>query len=244
MIDLDERDLRRLLGAVDERAEGQSPDRPLAGVADLLDLLASLVPCEVVSWSRLDLTGRRVIANLTHPAAADTDPELDEVFWPNYHEHPLCHGRGKALPVVSIGDLLAPRTWHGTGLYAEYFRPVGLDHEITVKLSHPAGQTHVLLFDRGPGTDFDERDHLLLRLLRPHLDAAIRRLTGPAVPQLTARERAVLDLVGQGLTNRAIARRLNVSAHTVRKHLENAFNRLGVHSRTAAVTAYSATLTR
>jgi DNA-binding CsgD family transcriptional regulator len=237
-VDLDETALRRLLGAADECARG----RGLSGVPDLLELLAAQVRCEVVSWSRLDLTGQCVLAGLTYPTdAGDADPALDEAFWPHYHEHPLCHGPGDELKVVSIGDLLTPREWHRTGLYQEYFRPSGLEHEISVKLSHPAGQTHVLLFDRDRGPDFDERDHLVLRLLRPHLDAAVRRLAGPPAPRLTAREREVLALVGAGLTNRAIARRLHVSPHTVRKHLENTFARLGVHSRTAAVTAATGT---
>jgi len=54
---------------------------------------------------------------------------------------------------------------------------------------------------------------------------------------LTAREREVLALVREGLTNREVARHLGVSAHTVRKHLENVFARLGVHSRTGALAA-------
>lgn len=231
-VDLDETALRRLLGVVDECARVPA----MSGMPDLLELLAAQVRCEVVSWSRLDLAGQRVLAGLTYPAdAGDGEPPPEEAFWPHYHEHPLCHGPGDALPVVSIGDLLGSKDWHRTALYQEYFRPAGLEHEISVKLGHPAGQTHVLLFDRGPGADFDERDHLVLRLLRPHLDAAVHRLAGPPTPRLTAREREVLALVGAGLTNRAIARRLHVSPHTVRKHLENTFARLGVHSRTAAV---------
>jgi DNA-binding CsgD family transcriptional regulator len=235
-VDLDETVLRRLLGAVGECAGAPA----LSGVADLLELLAAQVRCEVVSWSRLDLIGQCLLAGDTYPAdAGEAESPVDEAFWPHYHEHPLCHGPGEAQPVVSIGDLLGPGAWRRTALYQEYFRPVGLEHEISVKLGHSAGQTNVLLFDRGRGPDFDDRDHLVLRLLRPHLDVAVRRLAGPPAPRLTAREREVLALVRAGLTNRAIARRLQVSPHTVRKHLENAFARLGVHSRTAAVTTVS-----
>ncbi|MFF9040080.1 response regulator transcription factor [Streptomyces sp. NPDC014892] len=41
--------------------------------------------------------------------------------------------------------------------------------------------------------------------------------------------------VADGLGNEAIARRLVVSPHTVRKHLENVFRKVGADSRTAAV---------
>jgi len=57
---------------------------------------------------------------------------------------------------------------------------------------------------------------------------------GPGLASLTRREREVLELVTLGLSNGEIARHLFISDGTVRKHLENAFAKLGVHSRTQA----------
>jgi DNA-binding CsgD family transcriptional regulator len=54
------------------------------------------------------------------------------------------------------------------------------------------------------------------------------------MPQLTPREREILDLVAEGRTNAEIAERLWVSRGTVRKHLDNIYAKLGVHTRTAA----------
>lgn len=53
---------------------------------------------------------------------------------------------------------------------------------------------------------------------------------------LTAREVEVLALVATGQTNREIAAMLVVSDHTVRRHLQNIFAKIGVSSRTAATT--------
>jgi DNA-binding NarL/FixJ family response regulator len=53
---------------------------------------------------------------------------------------------------------------------------------------------------------------------------------------LTDREREVLSLVAAGETNRQIATVLDISEHTVARHLSNIFNKLGVTSRTAAST--------
>ena len=68
-----------------------------------------------------------------------------------------------------------------------------------------------------------------------------RRQHGPgtaeASERLTRREREVIHLVAEGLTNAQIAAHLWISAGTVRRHLENAFAKLGVHTRTAAVRA-------
>jgi DNA-binding NarL/FixJ family response regulator len=55
---------------------------------------------------------------------------------------------------------------------------------------------------------------------------------------LTERELEVLRLVASGKTNRAIASELFVSEHTVRRHLQNIFSKLGVSSR-AGATAFA-----
>jgi DNA-binding CsgD family transcriptional regulator len=55
---------------------------------------------------------------------------------------------------------------------------------------------------------------------------------------LTARERHVLAWVARGKTNPEVAEILWVTPSTVRKHLENIYAKLGVHTRTAAVTRF------
>ena len=57
-----------------------------------------------------------------------------------------------------------------------------------------------------------------------------------ARPVLTPREIEVLGQIGQGMSNKGIARRLGISAHTVKYHLEAVFAKLGVRSRAEAVT--------
>ncbi len=54
-------------------------------------------------------------------------------------------------------------------------------------------------------------------------------------PELTEREREVLDLVARGLTNAEISRRLVVSDKTVRNHVSNVFAKLHVTDRAGAV---------
>ena len=51
---------------------------------------------------------------------------------------------------------------------------------------------------------------------------------------LSAREEAVLRLVGEGLANKQIARRLDIAERTVKAHLTNIFARIGVSDRTQA----------
>jgi DNA-binding NarL/FixJ family response regulator len=62
---------------------------------------------------------------------------------------------------------------------------------------------------------------------------------------LTAREQEVLRLVACGRSNRDIAAELVISEHTVARHLQNIFAKLGVSSRTAAsAVAWSEMTTR
>jgi DNA-binding NarL/FixJ family response regulator len=52
---------------------------------------------------------------------------------------------------------------------------------------------------------------------------------------LSARQRAVLALLTEGLSNADIAERLSVSEKTVRNHVSNVFDKLGVWSRAQAI---------
>ena len=52
---------------------------------------------------------------------------------------------------------------------------------------------------------------------------------------LTPREAQVLDAIADGLTNKAIARRLGISLHTVKFHVESVFRKLDARTRTEAV---------
>ena len=56
-----------------------------------------------------------------------------------------------------------------------------------------------------------------------------------APPLLTPRETEILTLVGQGMSNKAVARALGISVHTVKFHLEALFAKLDATSRAEAV---------
>lgn len=56
-----------------------------------------------------------------------------------------------------------------------------------------------------------------------------------AFPELTRREREVLELIAQGESNAAIARRLTISQKTVRNHVSNIFTKLHVVDRAQAI---------
>lgn len=66
-------------------------------------------------------------------------------------------------------------------------------------------------------------------------DEAFGELPEPLIPLLTPRETEVLIAVGEGLSNKEIARRLDISLHTVKFHIESLLRKLDARSRAEAV---------
>ncbi len=71
-------------------------------------------------------------------------------------------------------------------------------------------------------------------LLIRHVGALAERQRGFDSTRLTAREIEIVRLAGEGMTNKEIAAELSVELSTVKNHVHNALDKLGVHHRTEA----------
>ena len=70
----------------------------------------------------------------------------------------------------------------------------------------------------------------------------IPKLPARAHDSLTTRERQIVLVLSEGLTNKEIARRLRLTEGTVKVHLHNIYQKLGISNRTAlAVLAHTKT---
>jgi len=81
--------------------------------------------------------------------------------------------------------------------------------------------------------------HEGLMVIAPEISAAVPRARGhepvSLAEELTPREREVLKLLAEGLPNKSIAKRLGISEHTVKFHVNAIMGKLGAQSRTEAV---------
>jgi DNA-binding NarL/FixJ family response regulator len=134
----------------------------------------------------------------------------------------------------------------------------GPDHKVPAL---PVGGTPVLVLvdddvPSGALSELEQRGASVLSegVSRAQLQAALRTVAvglavrDPAVPshlqrtpqvsetdELTPRERELLRVLGEGLGNREIARALGLTDHTVKFHLRSIYAKLGVRTRTEAV---------
>ena len=211
----------------------------------LLAALQSLVPCDSVIYSELDRVAQRSLYGVMFPAVKEDEGSDDGLdYWGIRHLHPVCNHQETTgdWRACRLSDFVTVRQLRSSRVYDEWFRPLGVERYLAVGLEAPLTHTKCFLFERGPGKDFDDSDALILNVLRPYLAmryaVAAKRCAPTASSELTPREREIVELVGEGLTNAEVAERLWISPGTVRRHLENVYGKLGVRTRTAAVRAF------
>ena len=159
------------------------------------------------------------------PGPADNagdEAEDDGPFWAHYWDcAPCCYPdrSGDLRSVTKVSTSTRPGSGTASGMYCDYLRKE-IEHELPRLCACPAGpgqaglpgQSLRLVFFRGTGPDFSERDRALIALLRPRLHEAYltaeRRRQG--TPELTPRQRELLRLVAEGYTNAQIGRCLGL----------------------------------
>jgi len=216
-------------------------------VRHVVEGLPRVVASEITTLSVCDIDAgtRRVVAAPGNAIGAAEQ----EIFNALIHEHPLVrfhseHADGGAR---RISDSHPRAAFQRLALYHEYYRRIGIDHVVAVPVLASPHLVMSFVLNR-KGRDFSASECELLNRLQPAL-ANLYRFASMAAAQkraaenaasaagagVTPREHEVLRWAAAGKTDRQIAAILGLSARTVQKHLENAYVKLGVENRTAAV---------
>jgi DNA-binding CsgD family transcriptional regulator len=236
-----EQTLRRVLDVID--AGARAPAIPGRLAPQVLEALAAVVPCDSVTFADLDPDTSTHYAE-DQTAGGDVsyldEPlyEPDHIFWRLYPGSLFCSyptRTGDDRSVTMRSDFHSTREWLQTPMGAA-LRDMGAVFEMMCPMPNVVRRSKRLLFARSGSRDFGEQDRFVMALLRPHLMEMLRASHhGEKAAELTERQQELMWLVAEGRTNVEIAATLHLSPHTVRTHLMNIFDRLGVTTRAAAV---------
>jgi DNA-binding CsgD family transcriptional regulator len=229
-------DLRQVLTFVGSVEPGMPAD-PLP-MSTLL-ALRTLLGADDADYFEFRRADRAVLAASStyegHPA-----PGSDDAMIRFGSQNPLGWRRWKpADGAMRMSERMAFRDLERTDWYQGFMRPNRLRDTLKVWLwVSPESVACVQLWS--DTRDFTRRQQDLLAVLHHHLialrDRALRpRRDAGAAPSLTPREAEVLSWIARGESEPAIAARLGIAPSTVAKHVENAFAKLGAHSRSDAI---------
>jgi pimeloyl-ACP methyl ester carboxylesterase/DNA-binding CsgD family transcriptional regulator len=197
---------------------------------------AALVELARLGWGRDHSAFRDVFTARFVPDATE-----QQIHW--FSE--LC--RKTASPEVA-GELLERRSRIDvTHLLAQVSAPTLVLHsrdDVVVPIAE--GRLIAAQIPSAQFVELDSKNHILLEdeSAWGRFRAAVSEFTGnatardaedPAFASLSHRERMVLGLITEGLSNASIAERLSISEKTVRNHISNVFDKLGVWSRAQAI---------
>jgi pimeloyl-ACP methyl ester carboxylesterase/DNA-binding CsgD family transcriptional regulator len=204
----------------------------------------ALIEMTRVGWGKDNPVFRQVFTSRFIPGAND-----EQIGWFNE----LC--RKTTSPEIAARLLETRATINVVDLLGQVQAPTLVLHSRDDDVI-PIAEGHILAAGiRGAQfIELDSKNHILLetepaweRFCSEVLDfthipdaaysqtAARGRGEDPAFASLSPREREVLALITEGLSNAAIAERLSISEKTVRNHVSNLFDKLGVWTRAQAM---------
>lgn len=214
-------------------SSGEENPFPLEALAEL----GNLVGAHTVGYCETPMPaghGGYELVSRPLPAPSSLRDTLDR--WGRQDPTHAVYQRCSTEP-VAISDVLSRRDFRRLEIYTQLCRDLGTADSLRVYLPAGAEQARFFFFDRARW-GFGARERMLVRTLRPYLTLWRTRWEDArpsgAVARLSAREREILGRVAAGRSNVEVARELWLSPHTVRKHLENIYRKLGVSNRTEA----------
>lgn len=229
-------DVRAVFRFMQSAAPG-SRDDPLP--SPTLAALRQLIPAELIAYYER----RRSDGSVLGLATSDMyDPNADEAALLAFgHQNPLDSVRwGPSDGALRLSASIRRRDLEQLEYYQSVMVPTRVRDSLKVWLWSTVESVACIVLHRS-NAYFTRHDQDILGILQHHLIRLREQALGRSLPVntdgvwLTAREAEVLTWAARGLTNEDVARVLGTAPATVGKHLENAYEKLGVHSRAEAL---------
>lgn len=191
--------------------------------------------CQGTEGGERSVLGARALAEYDR----ENPPDVLEEYW--WQLPCSLVDRTGMTQLTSLRMFFSEREWAVHPVHLDYLTLVD---EILLAFPAGGGRSLRILTGREERPSFGPRELTLMELLQPHLRPLLEAVLAqagtpgsrPGTPtRLTARQLEILHLVGLGMPNKQVGRQLGISEGTVRKHLENAYERIGAQSRTEAV---------
>lgn len=154
-----------------------SQQTPVTLVSYLLSGLQTLIPTDYNSWKEITLQGPSRVTGVFfphNPSAASLLP----VFQRHTGNHPICNywrRSGKHDSALSWSDVTSQPMFQSLPLYKEFYRPLGIQHQLMVALEVRPSHLIYIALNRSR-TAFTDQDRHLLAALQPHASQALRQL--------------------------------------------------------------------
>ncbi len=168
------------------------------------------------------------------------EAEYKQGFWRLDPMHPSRY-EGDGVTVVSNSMLMPMTEWKATELYQQFLKPHGYIHNVDVFFYQSEKIVGVLTLLRSMEImPFTETDVSTLKDIQPFMEYTVANVFLPSRIhdrnqlmeryKLTIRELDVLEYALTGLSNKELVRHLDIGLPTLRTHLQNIFQKVGVHS--------------
>ena len=212
----------------------KSTDRKARASSDALISIALIEDNRVVREGLAELLGEDSVFRVVHTAAfcdvaaiqrAGADLLLLDIGLENGDSLDMARNMARELPAcrIIVMDLLPShediRNFVEAGVAGFILKDASVE-ELKETIRAVAGGAEILPTSVTHALFSQIANHAIKR--GPQADDDIR---------LTSREREVLDLIAEGLSNKAIASRLHISTHTVKSHVRNIMEKLTLHTR-------------
>ncbi|MFC7848577.1 helix-turn-helix transcriptional regulator [Arthrobacter sp. NPDC057388] len=210
-------------------------------------LLLRLIPSDHAAWGSLDVeSGTAEVVPYPYESRADVSKMMLEM----YGEHPVIGSlrtgnTGSDLQPLRLSDYISDLELYETRTFQEGLSLLGVNRQLLLfTVGSRSDFFHCWSLNRW-NDDFNDTEVALVQQVQPILqllDVAYAGTPQQAVHSanadaysLTAREREVMRLLGQGLKVTSIGRLLGCSPRTVSKHIEHAYSKLGSNNRVDAL---------
>jgi pimeloyl-ACP methyl ester carboxylesterase/DNA-binding CsgD family transcriptional regulator len=191
---------------------------------------AAMVELVRSSWG----LGSRVLADVFDPSASASERRELAAIQRTAATSATAARLIEFMYACDVRDLLSTLAMPTLVVHREDDRAIPVRHGRELVALVPGAELVLLPGDAHPPWHGDSAR--LVAAIAPFLHIQSPRVAPASgdLDELTAREREVLRLVAEGLSDGEIATRLVVSPHTVHRHVANVRRKLGLHSRSAA----------